>query len=101
MHSRMGSCYRSEMEHAPKRIAVVDDEEGVLKSLNRLLRSAGMDVATFATGALFLTSLSTQHYDCLVLDLHMPELNGFDVQARLAAMESVPPVIIITGHDTP
>ena len=89
------------MNKVRQRIAVVDDEEAVRKALDRLLRSAGMDVATFASGTLFLDSLSTRQYDCLILDLHMPEVNGFDVQAQLAELESLLPVIVITGHDTP
>jgi FixJ family two-component response regulator len=89
------------MNKARQRIAVVDDEEAVRKALDRLLRSAGMDVATFATGSLFLDSLSAREYDCLVLDLHMPEVNGFDVQARLVEMESALPVVIITGTTRP
>jgi FixJ family two-component response regulator len=101
MHSKMWRRYLIDMTEAPPRIAVVDDEVEVLKALNRLLRSAGMDVTTFATGAVFLASLDTRKYDCLVLDLHMPELNGFDVQARLVELGSGPPVIVITGHDTP
>ena len=89
------------MNKARQRIAVVDDEEAVRKALDRLLRSAGMDVATFNSGAMFLASLNTREYDCLVLDLHMPEVNGFDVQARLHELGSALPVIVITGHDTP
>jgi FixJ family two-component response regulator len=84
-----------------QRIAVVDDEEPVRKALERLLRSAGMDVATFPSGAVFLDSLPLRRPDCLVLDLHMPGVNGFEVQARLAKSGSRLPVVIITGHDTP
>jgi FixJ family two-component response regulator len=81
-------------------IAVVDDEEPIRKALMRLLRSAGMDVTTFASGTEFLDSLEKHRPDCVVLDLHMPLVNGFDVQARLAEAKAPVPVVIITGHDS-
>ncbi|HKA36687.1 MAG TPA: response regulator [Thermoanaerobaculia bacterium] len=78
-------------------VAVVDDEESVRRALARLFRSAGLDVETYASGAAFLESLDTHSPDCVLLDLHMPSLNGFDVQARLGKRV---PVIVLTGHDT-
>jgi FixJ family two-component response regulator len=82
-------------------VAVVDDEEPVCKALMRLMRSAGLRVQTFGSGAEFLQSLETCLPDCVVLDLHMPEMNGFNVQAHLAEKHAGLPVIIITGHDLP
>lgn len=79
---------------------MVDDEEPVRKALQRLLRSAGMGVETFPSGAEFLDALPTREPDCLVLDLHMPGVNGFEVQSRLAQSGSRLPVVVITGHDT-
>ena len=81
-------------------IAVVDDEEPIRKALSRLIRSAGMDVETFPSGAELLESLSTRRPDCIVLDLHMPLVSGFEVQTRLAESGMTVPVIIITGHDS-
>jgi len=83
------------------RIAVVDDEEPVRKALQRLLRSSGMDVETFPSGREFLDALTTRIPDCLLLDLHMPGVNGFEVQAQLKALGVRLPVVVITGHDTP
>ena len=82
-------------------VAVVDDEEPVCKALMRLMRSAGLSVETFGSGAEFLQSLETRLPDCVVLDLHMPDMNGFSVQAHLARKYAALPVIIITGHDLP
>lgn len=62
--------------------------------------SAGLDVEAFASGAEFLRSMQDHEPDCLVLDLHMPEMNGFDVQAALANGSSTIPVVVITGRDT-
>jgi FixJ family two-component response regulator len=87
---------------APPFIAVVDDEPPVLKALERLLRAAKFEVATFGSGAEFLSSLATRAPDCVVLDLQMPGMNGFEVQTRLAAEPTVRvPVVIITAHDSP
>ena len=67
----------------------------------RLMRSAGLSVETFASGGEFLNSLDTRLPDCVVLDLHMPHMNGFNVQTQLARKCAALPVIIITGHDLP
>jgi FixJ family two-component response regulator len=83
-----------------RRIAVVDDEVSVRKALSRLLRSAGMDVDMFPSGAAFLASLQDSEPDCVVLDLHMPGVNGFDVLDRLKEWGRSLPMIIITGHHT-
>ena len=82
-------------------IAIVDDEEPVRKALMRLMRSVGLSVETFASGPEFLKSLDTRLPDCVVLDLHMPQMNGFNVQAHLARKYAALPVIIVTGHDLP
>jgi FixJ family two-component response regulator len=82
-------------------VAILDDEEPVRRALKRLMVSAGFEVEAFACAADFLASLSLRRPDCLVLDLHMPGVNGFDVQARLARSPNPPPVVVITGHDTP
>ena len=79
-------------------VAIVDDEEPIRKALTRLLRSGGLDVESLPSGSEFLESLPAHRPDCVVLDLHMPVVNGFDVQARL--VEFGVPVVIITGHDS-
>ncbi|MBV9998892.1 MAG: response regulator [Verrucomicrobia bacterium] len=82
-------------------IAVVDDEAPVGKALTRLLRVAGLDVETFASGAALLDSLQTHTPDCVILDLHMPQMDGFEVQGRLTQAGVRVPVIAITGRDSP
>ena len=71
------------------------------KALRRLLRSAGMAVETFSGGAEFLSSLARHRPDCAVLDLHMPDVTGFDVLAQLAETRAGVPVVVITGNDSP
>jgi len=88
------------MNKATTLIAVVDDETSVCKALKRLLRSMGFAVETFISGDNFLQSLRDHVPHCVVLDLHMPGVNGFDVQVRLASAGVRVPVIVITGYDT-
>lgn len=82
-------------------LAVVDDDADVRTALTRLVSSAGFAVETFATGAEFLHSIEDHEPDCLVLDLHMPDMSGFDVQSALALDHAALPVVVITGHDMP
>jgi FixJ family two-component response regulator len=88
------------MSDSGRLIAVVDDEESVCRGLQRLLRSAGFAVETYSSGATFLQDLPSRRPDCLVLDLQMPRMTGFEVQARLLELGERVPVVVITGHDT-
>jgi FixJ family two-component response regulator len=87
------------MDSRKPRIAIVDDDESIRKSLRRLLTGSGFDVEVFASGTEFIASLETRSPDGLVLDMHMPELNGLDVQAWLATTGRRIPVLFITAHD--
>lgn len=81
-------------------VAIVDDEESVRKALSRLVRSAGFCVETYPSGADFLRSLQQRAPHCVVLDLRMPHISGFDVQNALKLAHAQVPVIIITGDDS-
>jgi FixJ family two-component response regulator len=81
-------------------IAVIDDEGSVCKGIERLLRSAGLTAKTFVTGLDFLNFLKTNRPDCVVLDLNMMPMNGFEVLDQLALLQMKLPVIIITGDDS-
>ena len=88
------------MSKARPLIAIVDDEKPIRIALQRLMRSANLDVETFPSGDEFLESLKTHQPDCVVLDLHMPCIDGFEVQSRLADARIRLSVVIITGHDS-
>ncbi len=75
-------------------IAIVDDDASVRRSLHRLVRLAGYAVETFASAREFLEWLPHGQAACLVLDVHMNEMSGFELQKRLAV-----PVVFITAHD--
>ena len=83
------------------RIAVVDDEEPIRKALSRLLRLAGFKVETFASGAEFLESLRNHAPDCVILDLHMQEIDSFEVESQLTQGDFQIPVVAITDRDAP
>lgn len=80
-------------------IAVVDDEPKFCSALARLLKTHGFDVVTFTRGDDFLAACASRSPDCLLLDLHMPDPNGFEILKRVAARRL--PVLVITGHDQP
>jgi FixJ family two-component response regulator len=82
-------------------IAVVDDEHSICVALQRLFRSADMGVETYSSGEEFLEAVKTKQFDCVVLDLHMPKMNGYEVLCRLLELENYIPAAVITGHDTP
>jgi FixJ family two-component response regulator len=82
-------------------IAIVDDEEGVRKALRRLFSAADFEAEAFASGQAFLDSLASKRPDCLVLDLHMPGLNGLDMLRHPALSQAHVPTVVITAHDEP
>lgn len=79
-------------------VFVVDDDAAILKAMGRLLRSAGLNVATFASPQAFLDHYHPDIPGCLVLDVSMPELHGLELQSLLTARGLTPPVIFLTGH---
>jgi FixJ family two-component response regulator len=80
-------------------IAIVDDDPSVRRALHRLVRAAGYTVQTFASAHEFLDSLPGRRATCLVLDIHLDGMSGFDLQEHLAADGVGVPVIFITAHD--
>lgn len=89
------------MADLPPLIAVLDDEAGMRTALRRLLRTRGYEAALFEDGAALLAAQPERPFACILLDLHMPKLSGFDILAALAERATLAPVIVITGHDQP
>jgi FixJ family two-component response regulator len=79
-------------------VNVVDDDAMVLRSLGRLLRSAGFDVRTFPSPQEYLTQTPSGQPGCLVLDLSMPGLNGLDFQEQLTRTGNDCPVVFLSGN---
>jgi len=88
------------MKEMEPTVFVVDDDESVRVALNRLIRSMGMNVETFATGQEFLSRKRHDGPGCLVLDVRMPGLSGLDLLQELEVAEILLPVVFITGHGT-
>jgi two-component system response regulator FixJ len=79
-------------------VHVVDDDEAIRQSVSFMLRKAGHAVATYASGIEFLKTTTRATRGCVLLDVRMPEIDGLEVQARLAAEGIMLPVIMLTGH---
>jgi two-component system response regulator FixJ len=76
---------------------VVDDDLSVRRAVARLLRAEGFRVETFESGPEFLDAIDAECHGCVVLDVRMPGLSGFDVLERLAARGTPLAVILVTG----
>ena len=79
-------------------VYVVDDDPTVLKALTRLLGVEGFRVITFGSATAFLAQRTIEHPMCLMLDLRMPGMTGFDLLHELDAAGRDIPVILMTGH---
>jgi len=86
---------------AKPRIAIVDDDPGMRTLLARVLRLRGFSTVTFESGEAFLEEQLSDPSICVVLDLSMPGISGFDVKDRLAKSHPNVPVILITGETDP
>ena len=79
-------------------VFVVDDDRAVLKALNLLIGSVGLDVQTFPSAEAFLAHNLPDRPSCLVLDVRMPGLSGLDLQEELNRAGQRIPIIFMTGH---
>jgi HAMP domain-containing protein/signal transduction histidine kinase/DNA-binding response OmpR family regulator len=84
-----------------KRLLVVEDNPAEQLSIRELLSHDDIDVSTVTTGAEALSIIKEQPFDCVVLDLQLPDMTGFDVLERLRDMPSLTdlPVVVFTGKD--
>ena len=79
-------------------IAVVDDDQRILESLKNLLESADHGVRLFASAAAMLKSGCLAEIDCLISDIDMPVMDGFELLRVVRAARPELPIILITGH---
>jgi FixJ family two-component response regulator len=93
----MDSCQEKIAGEHPL-VAVVDDDESVRESLPDLLREFGLATDSFSSGEEFLSSASLIQTRCLILDIAMPGMNGFDLQRELKLRGHSIPIIFITAH---
>jgi DNA-binding NtrC family response regulator len=86
------------MNESDPLVCVIDDEPSVRKGLSNLLRSAGLQVQTFASAKEFLINPPLEDPSCLVLDVQLPGISGLDLQAELANGAAQIPIIFLTGY---
>lgn len=82
-------------------VAVVDDDASIRSALKRGLELHGIESFGFESGSDFLNSLQTRVPDCLIVDLEMPRMSGFDLQRQLIDLRYSIPLIAITGNRDP
>jgi len=80
-------------------VYVIDDDESVRKALKRLLQSADLDVEAFSSAEEFLSNSRQGQNACILIDIQMPGLTGFDLQKRLLSQQVRIPVIVISASD--
>jgi len=86
------------MSAAPPTVFVVDDNQGVLKSLQALVESAGIAVETYPTPEGFLAAYDATRPGCLVLDVRLRGSSGLDLQDELRRRQATLPIIVMTGY---
>ena len=101
MDSASASIHESRFSltsHETPIVFVVDDDISVRESLEALIRFAGLQPQTFASAQEFLCRPRVFIPSCLVLDVTLPDLNGLELQKRIATDRIDMPIIFITGH---
>jgi FixJ family two-component response regulator len=79
-------------------VHIVEDDDAVRDSLQMMLRSVGREVQVFASADAFLADYSQDMAGCIVLDIRMPGMNGMELQRKLNELNSILPIIFVTGH---
>jgi two-component system response regulator FixJ len=79
-------------------IYLVEDDDAVRDSLQMVLESVGHRVEAFANADRFMTAYTPELAGCLVLDIRMPGMNGMELQRKLNELNSILPIIFVTGH---
>jgi FixJ family two-component response regulator len=79
-------------------ISVVDDDQSVVEGIVGLMESVGFAAVGFVSAEDFLNSPQLRRTACLILDVRMPGMGGFELQRRLAAENDRTPIIFITAH---
>ncbi len=82
----------------PPLIAIVDDDANVRAALSRLLRAIDLDVRLYDSGQALLNDGDAHRLDCVVTDVRMPGIGGFDLCASLRQRGLAMPIILMTAH---
>jgi DNA-binding response OmpR family regulator len=82
-------------------IVIVEDDASMSQAIGRILRAGGFEAVAFASAEAALEGDAIAKADCLVLDIHLPRMSGFELYRRLIQVGERPPVVFITAHDEP
>ncbi len=93
-------CAQSMIDCLPNatRIGLVDDDLSVRKAMSRLLRSRGSECVTYESAEAALADPELLQIDCLILDIELPEMNGFELRDHLIELGSPIPHLFVTAH---
>jgi len=80
-----------------KQIYIVDDDESMCRALKLLMGTYGFAAQTFSSAEKFFSAVPNSSSGCLIMDIHMPGLNGWQAQQKLMKTGSSRPVIIISA----
>ena len=82
-------------------VAIVDDDANLCQAMDRLLRATGFQTVTYLSGEAFLQDTNRARPDCILLDIQLGGMSGFELQTLLTASGSTSPIIFITARDDP
>jgi FixJ family two-component response regulator len=99
VHQAVRLALRGEFGATKSLISVIDDDESIRRTTTLLIESFGFRAAAFASAESFLKSGQLHDTSCLILDVRMPDINGLELQSKLAAEGYGIPVIFITAYD--
>jgi len=80
-------------------VVIVDDDRDVARAIERVLKASGLETMAFSSGEELLEANACSAADCIILDVNMPGLSGFELRSRLLALGVRTPVIFITAYD--
>ncbi len=82
-------------------IAIVDDDRWMRRSLERLLKAAGFRAEAFISAEHYLAAGNHQGTECIILDVGLPGISGFELERRLKAEQKRLPIVFVSAHDEP
>jgi FixJ family two-component response regulator len=86
-------------EGSGRRVAIVDDDASVRIAMKRVLEAAGFEVVVYASAEELLEDDGRDEGACLILDIHLTGMSGFDLQEFLAQSGAAPPIIFVTADE--
>jgi FixJ family two-component response regulator len=85
---------------SPKAVFIVEDDEGMREAIEHLLTIAGFKTVAYGSAEALLNEMATERPLCVISDLNLPAMSGFDLITELGRRSGQSPVIVITAHDS-